>query len=58
MSCFKLSDVVWLEDDNKCSLDLSFSEVDGGAILRSTESLGDFEGGVDADDVRSLEEPL
>lgn len=56
LSCFKLSDVVWPEDDNKLSLNLS--EVDGGCILRSTESLGDFESGVDADDVRSLDEPL
>lgn len=50
--------MVWLDDDRRCSLNFSFSDVDGGKF-RSTESRGDFEGGVDADDVvRSLEEPL
>lgn len=50
------SDVVWLDDN--LSLVLSLQSDTTGGKLRSTESLGDFDGGVDADDVRSLDDPL
>ena len=45
---------MWLD----FSLSLSRSDDDDGGRFRSTESLGDLVGGVDADDVRSLDDPL
>ena len=58
-SALKISDVVWLDGVPNLSLSTDWArDFPSAGMLRSMDSLGDLVGGVDAEDVRSLDEPF
>lgn len=58
-SGLQMSDVVWLDGVPNLSLSTDWArDFPSTGVVRSTDSLGDLVGGVEADDVRSLDEPF